>query len=104
MLLLSVAVMAAGRRPLIRAPRDAAVTGGYMVVLEEKLSADEFRQLVARISRISGGSSVHSYVENVAKVVTVSLSPYALEMVRSFAPAMRACMALHAWLALCLAS
>ena len=69
------------RRPLIRAPRDARRTGDYMIVLDENLSSEEFRQLLARISKVSDRAAVQNYVENVAKVVTASLSPYSLEIV-----------------------
>ena len=69
------------RRPLIRAPRDARRTGDYMIVLDTTLSAEDFRQLLARISKVSDGAAVQRYVENVAKVVTASLSPYSLEIV-----------------------
>lgn len=77
----AIAGLAAGRRPLIRAPRDASTTGDYMVVVDNALSKEDFRRLVARISKVSDGATVPSYVENIAKVVTVSLSPYAVEIV-----------------------
>ena len=69
------------RRPLIRAPRDARRTGDYMIVLDKDLSSEKFHQLLAQISKVSDGAAVQSYVENVAKVVTASLSPYSLEIV-----------------------
>ena len=69
------------RRPLVRAPRDAPLTGNYMIVADKSLASAEFQQLLARVSRVADGAAVHSYVEKVAKVITVSLSPYALEMV-----------------------
>lgn len=69
---------------MIRAPRDAGATGDYMVVLDNALSKEDFRQLLARISKVSDGATVHSYVENVGKVITVSLSPYAIEIVSVF--------------------
>lgn len=81
---LAFAGPAAGRRPLIRAPRDARTTGDHMIVLDRNLSPEDFRQLLARISQVSNGATVHSYVENVAKVITAPLSPYALEMVSIF--------------------
>lgn len=52
-----------------------------MVVLDNELSKEDFRRLLARISKVSDGATVPSYVENVAKVITVSLSPYAVEIV-----------------------
>ena len=73
-----------GRRPLVRAPRDtgSATTGDHLIVAEQSLSPEQFRELVARVSRLSGGAEVRSYVENVGKVITASLSPIALEQVR----------------------
>ena len=56
-----------------------------MIVVDSSLSSDEYHQLLARVSRVSDGAAIHSYVENVAKVITASLSPYALEMVRNSA-------------------
>lgn len=76
--------LVAGRRPLIRAPREASLTGDHLVVLDNALSKEDFRQLLARISKVSDGAAVHSYVENVGKVITASLSPYALEIVSAF--------------------
>ena len=48
------------------------------------MSSEEFQRLLASISKIAGGAAVRRYVENVGKIVTVSLSPYALEMVSYF--------------------
>ena len=83
LLWLAAATATESRKPLIRAPRDATTTGDYMVVVEENVSHEQFQQLVARISKMSEGAAVNSYVENVAKVITASLSPNALEMVSS---------------------
>lgn len=84
-LLLLLAVIAglaeSRRRPLFRAPRSAELTGEYLIVAEESQSPEEFRQLLARISRLADGGAVRSYVENVGKVITASLSPYAMELV-----------------------
>lgn len=77
----AIAGLAAGRRPLIRAPRDAKLTGDHLIVLDSALSKEDFHRLLARISKVSDGAAVHSYVENVAKVITASLSPYAMEIV-----------------------
>ena len=84
LLLLAVASFTASRRPLIRAPRDARTTGSHLVVLDKNMSSEEFQRLLVSISKIAGGAAVRRYVENVGKVVTVSLSPYALEMVSYF--------------------
>ena len=78
---LASASLATSRRPLVRAPRDAALTGEHLIVADKSLSSEEFRALLARVSKLSSGGTVRSYVENVAKVITTSLSPYALEMV-----------------------
>ena len=81
LLVLTAAGLAAPRRPLVRLPRGAARTGDYMIVADKSLSSEDFRLLLARVSRLSNGATVRSYVENVGKVITASLSPYALEMV-----------------------
>lgn len=83
LLWLAVATAAASRKPLIRAPRDARITGDHMVVLDENVSHEQFQQLLVRISKVSEGAAVRSYVENVAKVITATLSPFALEKVRT---------------------
>jgi proprotein convertase subtilisin/kexin type 9 len=70
------------RRPLVRAPRDAELTGEHLIVADKSLSSQEFHQL---LTRISNGATVRSYVENVGKVITATLSPYAREMVRHLA-------------------
>ena len=69
------------QRPLVRLPRDAPRTGDHMIVADKSLPPENFRLLLARVSQLSNGATIHSYVENVAKVITASLSPYALEMV-----------------------
>ena len=80
-LLLLMAFAGAARRPFVRAPRDAGVTGDHLIVAEGSLSRELFRELVARVSRLSAGATVHGYVENIGKVICATLSPYALEMV-----------------------
>jgi hypothetical protein len=92
------------RRPLVRAPRDAELTGEHLIVADKSLSSQEFHQL---LTRISNGATVRSYVENVGKVITATLSPYAREMVscfshsrvspRFFAPLLRSCIQYTIW-------
>ena len=74
--------LAEPRRPLVRAPRDAQLTGEHLIVADKSLSSEKFHQLLARISMPSNGATVRGYVENVGKVITATLSPYAKEMVR----------------------
>ena len=71
--------------PIYKAPRDARTTGNYLVVLDHNTSREDFQQILARISQISGSEGVQSYVEHVGKVITVSLTPYALELVSAIA-------------------
>ena len=71
--------------PIYKAPRDASITGNYLVVLDRNTSREDFQQILARISQISGNNGVQSYVEHAGKVITVSLTPFSLELVSSIA-------------------
>lgn len=81
LLLITLAGSVVSRSPLVRAPRDAPTTGEYMVVAKRDITAEQFDSLLARVSELSDDRSIHRYVDNVGKVITVALSPYTLEAV-----------------------
>jgi len=75
-------VQCESRRPILRKPLGAAVTGCYFVVLKEKTPEDVMDQLLVTISGLAEDNKIHTVIKKIAKAFTVKLSPYALEMVR----------------------
>lgn len=82
LLLLGVAAVALsthGRRPLLRLPRGAPVTGSYIVVLKSEASDSEMSRIVKETALASQEPVV--VTKTVGKTITGKLSTYMLERV-----------------------
>lgn len=77
-----LAACAHSMRPVLRAPRDAPTTGRCTVALKPSASEEDQQKLLTTVMKLTDDAKVYGYVEKVAKAFTVSLSPYALEIVR----------------------
>ena len=79
-LVLQLAACGLCRRPLVRAPRDAPTTGHYTVVLKRELTKEECLQTISGVSKMG---KVYGHTDKLLTTLTVDVSPYALESVRS---------------------
>lgn len=69
--------------PMLRLPPDSAGTGCFFIVFKEETSEGEMQHLLSTISKYAEDSRIYSIVTKVSKAITVKLSPYALELVKS---------------------
>ena len=83
--MLALALVCTARRcPLLHAEQSANKTGCYIVVLKKATTPEKFTEILQRATSMADEHKVYGVVQTVSKAFTAKLSPYSLNVVRTY--------------------